>query len=158
MATPQVEFEQIHANRLLTLGHLLLEVPEARFDLEHWAYEDVDGFRRTNVSVEELTENCNTVGCAVGWATTIPSFRKAGLRLRNGVPIWDGCGGMPECGVKEFFGLTDREEFRLFYSQGYVRNGWNVTPRMVARKIFFLLRARGYKAPYVAFERKEVCV
>ena len=45
------------------------EVPEERFDMDQWANGDL--------------AECGTVGCAAGWATTIPEFAEAGFVLER---------------------------------------------------------------------------
>ena len=48
--------------------------PPKRFDYSHWVGEDWGG--KPDLS-------CGTKGCALGWSTTIPSFRKLGLVLKR---------------------------------------------------------------------------
>lgn len=62
------------AKRLLRLAKLLRSVPRKRFDMTIWANGVLCG--RPN----ETKRRCSTSACALGWATTIPSFNKAGLR------------------------------------------------------------------------------
>ncbi len=55
--------------RLLVLAEFLeTKVPRDKFNLGDWA---------TSLDSNE----CGTAACAVGWATTIPAFADAGLRL-----------------------------------------------------------------------------
>jgi hypothetical protein len=61
--------EKIHARRLLKLADFLRTVPQREFDMGEWHKGSESG------SV------CKTVACAAGWACSIPSFRRAGLRL-----------------------------------------------------------------------------
>lgn len=58
----------MNSERLGKLTDFLLTVPEKQFNLSNWA------------SSGDLSEkNCNTVGCAGGWATVL--FKKDGLEL-----------------------------------------------------------------------------
>lgn len=58
--------------RLLRLADFLEKLPRNRFDYSEWVGEDWEG---------DQDLSCGTTACALGWATTIPSLRKAGLRL-----------------------------------------------------------------------------
>ncbi len=58
--------------RLLVLADFLETLPPERFDYGRWAGESWKG--KPDLS-------CGTTACALGWATTIPEFRKLGLRL-----------------------------------------------------------------------------
>jgi hypothetical protein len=60
------------AKRLLLLADFLEELPPGRFDYAQWAGMDWQG-------KEDLS--CGTSACALGWATTMPVFRRLGLRL-----------------------------------------------------------------------------
>src|SRR4051812_34205362 len=61
-----------HARRLLKLANKLETVPRKKFDMGQWWGP-----------VRDAQENvCGTAGCALGWATTVPSFRAAGLSLK----------------------------------------------------------------------------
>lgn len=55
--------------RLLVLAEFLeTKVPREKFDMAYWS------------STARL-DDCGTVGCACGWATTLPEFAALGLRL-----------------------------------------------------------------------------
>jgi hypothetical protein len=61
------------ARRLLKLADFLeTQVPEDKFNFHEWVDYDWQG--KPDLS-------CGTSACALGWATTIPEFRKLGLRL-----------------------------------------------------------------------------
>ncbi len=60
--------------RLLKLAELLESLPPERFNYGHWVGENYKG--RANLS-------CGTTACALGWATTMPSLRKLGFRLKQ---------------------------------------------------------------------------
>ena len=63
--------------RLVKLAEFLKTVPEDRFDMSTWVW--LRG--RLPKHIDER-ESCGTGGCALGWATAIPEFRKAtGIRI-----------------------------------------------------------------------------
>lgn len=66
--------ERKYKNRLLKLADFLETVPPKRFRFSSWVGDDWQGR-------EDLS--CGTTACAVGWASTIPAFRKLGLRLKR---------------------------------------------------------------------------
>jgi hypothetical protein len=57
---------------------LLKKVPENRFSMEHWASGKLCG-----KPIEEFHTQCNTTLCIGGWATTLESFKKEGLKLES---------------------------------------------------------------------------
>jgi len=63
---------KIHADRLLVLAAFLEKLPPDRFDFGQWVGADWKG---------SPDLSCGTTACALGWATTIPRFRRMGLRL-----------------------------------------------------------------------------
>ncbi len=58
--------------RLLRLAAFLRTLPRKRFNYNVWVGHDWRG-------AADLS--CGTTACALGWATTIPSLRRAGLQL-----------------------------------------------------------------------------
>lgn len=105
------KFRPHHAKRLLALAGFLEKLPRKRFDYSRWV--GFDWKRKADLS-------CGTPACALGWATTMPRFRKLGLRLGG-----DGCDvplpflkgrahlAVSEVG-EEIFGL-DYPEFRYLF-------------------------------------------
>lgn len=59
-------------SRLTKLAELLEKLPRKRFNYGHWVGDDWKG--KPDLS-------CGTTACALGWATTIPAFRRLGLHL-----------------------------------------------------------------------------
>ncbi len=132
------EFRHWHRNRLLKLARLLnTKKVAAHFNLNNW----LTGELKDLVSKKK---DCGTTACAVGWACTIPQFRKAGLRIYNN-PLYsdywpDSKGTLGFAGVCKFFGLSNDEAMSLFHPQGY---SWvKVTPTDVADKIRLLLKEK----------------
>lgn len=109
----------IYKSRLLKLADFLEKLPPKRFAYDMWVGSHWRG--NTNLS-------CGTTACALGWATTMPIFRRLGLRLTLGV----GCnlddaerggmygditmpgGGDEYVAGKKIFGLTMGEVSQLF--------------------------------------------
>lgn len=93
------------------------KVPEAKFDMNTWAYINRAATEEPSFNFEEVKlEACGTAGCAIGWATTIPSIREAGLRLE-----WDGYSVFPAykdtgyfVACADFFGITYEDAEYLF--------------------------------------------
>ena len=103
-----------HKRRLLKLADFLDTVPPKRFDFRYWVGSTWKG-------KEDLS--CGTTACALGWATTMPIFRRLGLRLmrsatqdgsvvlqRNGEDLI----ASPELAARYVFGL-DRSSFRRLF-------------------------------------------
>ena len=63
---------KVSRDRLLKLAALLAEIPTRRFNYDTWVG---DGFK----GAQDLS--CGTTACALGWACTVPAFRKLGLEL-----------------------------------------------------------------------------
>ena len=79
-------------------------------------------------------EGCGTTACALGHACSIPSFRKAGLRMRSDpvdenyyYPDFNGMEGLEA--ASEFFDIDFEGACSLFYSRG------PETPKQVAKRI-----------------------
>lgn len=139
--------------RLLELVKLLQGLPRKRFDLSTWVGEDWQG--RKDLS-------CGTTGCALGWATTIPMLKRAGLRL---LPYSSGPGGYVglfqdgcethlsgEFAAEEVFGITYEEARYLFNGtilppyefRDKLKTGpeWEATPKQVAKHIKRFVKAK----------------
>lgn len=69
-----MKMKKHHKARWLKLADLLDTVDPEHFDMEELA--------KGNFDRPKKEWSCGTAACALGYATTIPSFRKAGLRLR----------------------------------------------------------------------------
>jgi hypothetical protein len=63
----------IQYKRLLKLADFLDKLPRKKFDFTTWVNKFTWGGK--------ADLSCGTTACAMGWATTIPAFRKLGLRL-----------------------------------------------------------------------------
>jgi len=127
--------------RLLALAKFLRGLPAERFDMREWVGKDWKG---------GADLSCGTTACALGWATTMPLFRKLGLRLVHTGSIG---GGYPQVGdgyesggrweyartgyhaAAFLFGIT-YEEAEYLFLPGSTRPGApRETPKQVARRI-----------------------
>jgi hypothetical protein len=118
----------MNKRRLLKLAKFLddnSKVIGRKFCMETWA---VDQFAP---GAAKRGYSCQTAACAVGWATAIPSLRRAGLRLNSNLEIcYGGDENFPA--VSKFFGIGEYEARVLFSPETY-RSG--VRPRTIARVI-----------------------
>lgn len=129
--------------RLEKLCDLLENLPRKRFDYSHWVGEDWQG--KPDLS-------CGTTACALGWATTIPSLRRLGLRLYKAEDQSDQSevqlNGKYESG-QEVFG---DDTYGLFQPEcptvaGY-SPGAKATPKAVAKHIRkYIAIKRGQRKP-----------
>jgi hypothetical protein len=119
--------------RLLKLAAFLRRLPRKRFDFGEWVGFDWKGSQ--NLS-------CGTTACALGWAATMPNFRRLGMYLAQpGVVRLKGKTGISSIEVAQIiFGLDHIDAISLFApSQGL---GSNATPKQVARRIEQFVAAR----------------
>jgi hypothetical protein len=138
--------------RLLKLADFLYELPRKRFEYSAWVGDDWKG--KSDLS-------CGTTACALGWATTMPYFRKLGLRLSKGglVVMATGTAGLRYFGGSlrsaESVFLVTLEEARLLFApleehhtDGLCPDPYNATPKQVAKHIrrFVASRAKQSEA------------
>lgn len=82
---------------------------------------------------------CGTAACACGLATTIPSFRRAGLRLDRYGDIYNELTGRESLyAVQKFFDITNEDAAELFLGSRYEPEARD-NPLAVADKITALL-------------------
>lgn len=124
--------------RLVDFMSSLPRSANGHFDMSQWAQHlDGDGFAehgfgKNEVLPAEAPSLCGTTACALGWACSVPSFRRAGLRLKvspivgtRGVPEYAGRTGSDAAMV--FFDITETQAEGLFYA-------WTIkTPKKWAR-------------------------
>ena len=117
--------------RLLKLAAFLeTKVPRKQFDMKD----------RLSTKPEDLKDpQCKTAACAMGWATTIPEFKKLGLKFTEQKNQYEETeyhvtfGKDADYGMKsaeQLFGISDDEAWQLFNSQGYAE-----TPKQVAKRL-----------------------
>jgi hypothetical protein len=126
--------------RLLALAAFLRTVPRKRFDYGRWVGSDWKG-------AQDLS--CGTTACALGWAATMPQFRRLGLILRDGEKFGDGfyvgLKSDPQAysgeAAMQVFGLDDVEVDKIFFPRDVIEE--TATPKQVAKKIERYVKNRG---------------
>jgi hypothetical protein len=100
--------------RLRTLYSIMQGIPEEKVDLKEWR-NDQDS---QEPSYSGFATACESVACAVGWATVYPPFKEAGL-LFDGEPLLANYKGVHKGidAVQEFFGLTKKEADNIFFTR-----------------------------------------
>ncbi len=132
----------MNAKRLLKLCDLLEHVSPNKFDMTSCYDEEIGKGGKA----------CIEAACAFGWATTIPEFRRAGLKRS----IYGGCVEYNFYEVS-FRGKVDYQAAALFFDL-YLDDAWElfsfvpyqtdpsryvrVTPKTVARKIRSFVEAQ----------------
>lgn len=124
---------KVGQRRLLKLAAFLEKLPRKRFYYGSWVGEDWKG---------KADLSCGTTACALGWATTIPEFRKLGLRLRPLALAEEPAQGVvslasqkasevdrdddPILAALKVFGLSEDETDYLFQPRRML--GWSMLP------------------------------
>jgi hypothetical protein len=129
----------MNARRLLLLADFLEKLPRKRFYYGSWVGEDWKG-------KQDLS--CGTTACALGWAATLPSLRRAGLELRmskhqNGYVAFRGMRGnrfepghhQSLCAAAKVFAISLDDANQLFAAPYPSRLDDDATPKQVARHI-----------------------
>jgi len=134
--------------RLLKLARFLDKVPAKRFDYGSWTRGvgtvDPVYYKAARLRLKGTKQECGTTGCALGWATAVPEFRKLGLYLTGfGTPEIQtprgNCVRGEDAGV-ELFGLKYTEALDLFMPQNAGED--RATAKYVARKIRKFVKER----------------
>jgi len=90
-----------------------------KFDMGAWVQHDGEDHEHPVGQIVDASKDlkhCGTSACALGWATAVPSFRKAGLK------VWSNPHNVTELNLENFdaaaafFGLTQDQSFALFGS------------------------------------------
>lgn len=133
--------------RLLKLADFLERLPPERFNYDRWV--DIDTWK----GAPDLS--CGTTACAFGWATTMPAFRRLGLRLRRTKTheiefLYRGLFCSPMEAAEQVFGLKNLEANWLFLPSFHIGSlgaspNPSATPMAVGQHIrrFVLLRQEG---------------
>lgn len=81
---------------------------------------------------------CGTTACALGWAMTVPSFRRAGLRIEESERFFEGeSADYFVCGSEEVFGL-DEDSYE--WEQLFGGDNTDKSPKAWAKRVRRLLR------------------
>lgn len=117
---------KIHARRLLKLAKFLREVvsklPRTRFSMVDYGHSM--NHKRLPWSFRILpTPNCQTAGCALGWATTI--FRDLKMEVNRdeytAVVVHTPTRLISDAAAKKFFGVEVGEDFNHVFGGEYHR-------------------------------------
>lgn len=157
-------------------------VPSNKFDLENWM-ADYEHFSRPfknlktndNPVFEQIKSkhkgfnlvnpvDCQTAGCAVGWAATIPEFNKLGFFLKSTTPgqaspIYikrDNTYHTNRWAVIEFFTLKEYQtlgEFDVLFTNQWYPKKDRRNPKSVAKRIRELIQLNSIEERKEWFER-----
>jgi len=121
--------------RLLKLAAFLRTVKPSRFNYNHWVGDDWKGDPKLS---------CGTSACALGWATTMPLFRRLGLYLTPGMqPRLGRSTAGPFAAARVLFRLRPADSYDLFLPSSDAEE--NATPKQVAKKIEAFVKERQKK-------------
>jgi hypothetical protein len=144
----------LRLDRLTILANHLDTVSKNRFYLGSWfcnripTDEELQAEYDPHDPSDFRTDDCGTVGCAVGHACWMPEFNAAGLRVAapgdfGGAPEYRPAGGATAYrhweAVRQFFGLNGYQSYHLF-SDSHYPDGGRTTPAQVAERIRAFVR------------------
>lgn len=135
----------VSVSRLLKLADFLDKLPRDRFAFGIWWESDPVGIK----SFVKKVPSCGTVGCALGWACSMPEFKRLGLYLQEiceyvAVPalvVVDESDALGIDAAVLLFGISYDEAGLLFFPRDKYRvmDTLNLpdtaTPKQVARNI-----------------------
>ncbi len=127
--------------RLLKLAAFLETVPRQRFDYGNWFNDPFDTALRARLEKRGVRlPECGTTACAMGWACSVPSFKRLGLTATTSGTIIFGpaLGGM--LSARALFALEGNEPQELFLPENDQED--RATPKYVAKKIRKFVAAR----------------
>lgn len=136
--------------RLLKLATFLEKLPSKDFNYSHW----IGSNRRSN---EPMHPGCGTTACALGWAASMPEFRRLGLRIIPynaqfndsykliGIPLPDGNRLETYAAAQKIFHV-DHDQAQFLFRPGaaiyglgdfdrFDAPGSDATPKQVAKHI-----------------------
>lgn len=127
----------MNKERLLRLADFLDGLKPDQFDIRDWV---------SVVGKDGTVGGCGTVACAIGWATTLPEFREAGLQLKldtespGGRIVFRLYTGFHA--ISEFFNIHSSDALRLFFDS-LDADHYPVRPVHVANAIRNYVRIMG---------------
>jgi len=118
----ETDMREVRFDLLRRLVDLLERLEDSRFCFSSYVYcPERDSDSGTYETLLESGEkgSCGTMACALGWATTIPEIREAGLYLFGGVVEYRDPVG-PICKFDHYaaaaaFGISHEDARRLFF-------------------------------------------
>lgn len=93
--------------RLLYLADQLEKIPRKKFDFRSWSALDGESLidERGDEAARSRFKACGTTACAIGWAASMPKFRRLKFKLsREGEPSFV-CSTEKHPGPQEYLGL-----------------------------------------------------
>lgn len=113
----------MNTKRITKLIEFMAALPksaEKHFNMSAWIKHDATDHSHAfgkDINPKDI-KNCGTTACALGWATAIPSFRRAGLRVYRPTTWADIDTNIRNYKTAEsFFGLTEQQSYDLFGHQ-----------------------------------------
>ena len=112
----------IKIGRLRKLISFMEKLPPEKaehFNMRGWVrHDDTTHKHKAKYVTQRLLNTCGTTACALGWATVIPEFQRAGLRMSPNLDFYVGKSGsiLPLDASEQFFGLTNNQHSALFES------------------------------------------
>lgn len=104
---------RLAVKRLTKLADFMESVPRHRFSMERWFWHKGRHSHLIGPTVtRKALEHCETTACALGWAATIPLFRRAGLAIQTNL----GGTEAPLLGATDVFDIDYSAARELFYS------------------------------------------
>lgn len=108
-----MSFDGINFDRLRTLYKFIRDLTPEQVDMDQ-VMKNTSDIDFSQVKAGETAE-CGAIGCAMGWAGLIPSFRADGLKFtRKGSLKVDGQIRTFDSAAAEFFNMDRRQVMYLF--------------------------------------------
>ncbi len=130
----------MNAERLLYLADGLETVPSKRFKMHSWFVGKFCGKPK-----EPTHHSCKSSACAMGWGTTLPKFKKLGLKNIEGMPRIKND---RDCQLSGFqaaeyiFEISALESRYLFEATFANQDRYRETPKQVAKRIRKFVKLR----------------
>jgi hypothetical protein len=99
---------QTYINRLLKVADLLEDIKPEKFFFGFF-FSDSNRCAKLDAEQKPLLNDCGTNACALGYASAIPSLRRAGLKMVYMNMAWK------VDGIEKVFGLSTHEVEYLFF-------------------------------------------
>lgn len=140
-----MELSKTNFKRLWRLVAHMQKLPASankHFAMQHYVNHTGDGHEHKVPRKPKVADlhSCGTTACALGWAMTVPSLRKAGLRMNVSAPAYKGdtrdyaVSGENKCfGIDSYY---DNEQWEQLFG---CRNN-DKTPKAWAKRVSKLIR------------------
>lgn len=133
MTTPRLDLMEDLAMKLESLT----DEERQHFNMYEWAYAP-NGFDPERWP--EQIHECGSLGCAIGWGATLPSWREAGFRLKkhetHGIHGYIVPRGSSYLKIGRFLGISKAAAETLFNASAYTPYfGCPIPPLAVASRI-----------------------